>query len=103
MTVRPLPSSWLDEPVTAGAPPDHPGFSLPVGTVTFLLTDVEGSTRVWEEHPDAMREALVQHDAIVESLTEQHHGAVVRPRAGARTAEASAPAQSTHPARALAA
>src|SRR5215475_6388377 len=54
--------------------------TLPTGTVTFLLTDIEGSTRLWEGHPDQMRAALVQHDAIVEVLTEQHHGAVVRPR-----------------------
>ena len=53
---------------------------LPTGTVTFLFTDVEGSTRLWEQHPDAMRQALVQHDAIVEFLTEQHGGQVVRPR-----------------------
>src|SRR5262245_34644280 len=54
--------------------------ALPTGTVTFLLTDVEGSTRLWEQHPEATRAALVQHDAIVEFLTEQHHGCVVRPR-----------------------
>ena len=54
--------------------------ALPVGTVTFLFTDVEGSTRLWEAYPDAMRDALVHHDAIVEFLTEQHHGRVVRPR-----------------------
>src|SRR5438552_17307874 len=54
--------------------------ALPTGTVTFLLTDVEGSTRLWEQHPEQMRQALLQHDAIVEFLTEQHHGAVVRPR-----------------------
>src|SRR5438105_6044572 len=53
---------------------------LPTGTVTFLFTDVEGSTRLWDEHPEAMRQALVQHDAIVEFLTEQHRGRVVRPR-----------------------
>src|SRR5262245_32047558 len=52
----------------------------PTGTVTFLFTDVEGSSRLWERHPEPMREALVQHDAIVEFLTEQHHGQVVRPR-----------------------
>src|SRR5262245_15802528 len=54
--------------------------ALPTGTVTFLLTDVEGSTRLGEQHPAAMRAALVRHDAIVESLTEQHQGHVVRPR-----------------------
>src|SRR5216117_3623992 len=53
---------------------------LPTGTVTFLLTDVEGSTRLWEEHPQAMRAAAVRHDAAIESLTEQHRGRVVRPR-----------------------
>jgi hypothetical protein len=30
---------------------------LPSGTVTFLLTDVEGSTALWEEAPEAMRSA----------------------------------------------
>src|SRR5437867_12994259 len=54
--------------------------ALPTGTVTFLFTDVEGSTWLWDEHPEAMRQALVQHDAIVEFLTEQHRGQVVRPR-----------------------
>ena len=34
----------------------------PSGTVTFLFTDIEGSTRRWEAHPDAMRVALAAHD-----------------------------------------
>src|SRR5262245_59550832 len=54
--------------------------ATPTGTVTFLLTDVEGSTRLWEQHPDQMRRALVRHDAIVEALTGQHRGRVVKPR-----------------------
>src|SRR5437764_30697 len=38
---------------------------LPSGTVTFLFTDLEGSTRLWDEHPDAMRAALLQHDDLL--------------------------------------
>ena len=38
---------------------------LPTGTVTFLFTDVEGSTRLWEAHPEAMKAALARHDDIV--------------------------------------
>jgi hypothetical protein len=45
----------LDEPVVTGATPDQPAFSLPVGTVTFLLTDVEDSTRRWEATEFARR------------------------------------------------
>jgi hypothetical protein len=37
---------------------------LPSGTVTVLLTDVEGSTALWEEAPEAMRAALALHDAL---------------------------------------
>ena len=34
----------------------------PPGTVTFLFTDIEGSTKVWERNPQAMHAALVRHD-----------------------------------------
>jgi len=53
---------------------------LPSGTVTFLFTDVEGSTRLWEEHPEAMRPALARHDAIVRDAIEGHGGHVVKGR-----------------------
>ena len=53
---------------------------LPTGTVTFLFTDVEGSTRLWEQQPQAMRQALARHDAIIEGEVEGHGGLVVRPR-----------------------
>jgi class 3 adenylate cyclase len=52
----------------------------PTGTVTFLFTDVEGSTRHWEEHPAAMRAALARHDALIEAEVAGHEGTVVRPR-----------------------
>ncbi|HEY8744448.1 MAG TPA: adenylate/guanylate cyclase domain-containing protein, partial [Chloroflexota bacterium] len=53
---------------------------LPTGTVTFLFTDVEGSTRLWEQQPEMMRQVLVRHDAIIEEAVAQHAGVIVRPR-----------------------
>jgi class 3 adenylate cyclase len=53
---------------------------LPTGTVTLLMTDIEGSTRLWELAPDAMRGALIRHDAIVTSIVDAHRGTVVRSR-----------------------
>jgi class 3 adenylate cyclase len=38
---------------------------LPTGTVTFLFIDIEGSTCLWEQHPQAMEGALARHDAIM--------------------------------------
>jgi predicted ATPase/class 3 adenylate cyclase len=51
---------------------------LPTGTVTFLFTDVEGSTRLWEEHPEAMRAALARHDEILRDAVEKRDGHVVK-------------------------
>lgn len=42
-----------------------PQGQLPVGTVTFLFSDIESSTKLWEAHQDAMRGALARHDALV--------------------------------------
>src|SRR5260370_33499864 len=58
----------------------YPPASLPVGTVTFMLTDVVSSTRLWDQFPEQMRQALARHDALVESLVAEHARAVVRPR-----------------------
>ena len=51
---------------------------LPSGTVTFLFTDIEGSTRLWEEHPDAMRDALARHDELSARGDRVHGGHVVK-------------------------
>jgi predicted ATPase/class 3 adenylate cyclase len=51
---------------------------LPSGTVTFLFTDLEGSTRLWERHPEAMRPALERHDAILREAVEANDGVVVK-------------------------
>jgi predicted ATPase/class 3 adenylate cyclase len=53
---------------------------LPGGTVTFLLTDVEGSTALWEEAPEAMRAALARHDVLFEVAVAEHRGVHIRPR-----------------------
>jgi class 3 adenylate cyclase len=52
--------------------------ALPTGVVTFLLTDIEGSTRLWESEPDAMRSALERHDGIVASCVRHQNGHVVK-------------------------
>ena len=51
---------------------------LPSGTVTFLFTDLEGSTRLWEEFPDAMHTALARHDEILRDAVERRDGYVVK-------------------------
>jgi predicted ATPase/class 3 adenylate cyclase len=53
---------------------------LPEGTVTFLFTDIEGSTRLWEQHPVAMRQALARHDALATSVIDQHGGTLLKRR-----------------------
>ena len=52
--------------------------SLPTGTVTFLFSDIEGSTRLWEDHPDQMAEALATHDALLRQAVETRGGYVVK-------------------------
>lgn len=51
---------------------------LPSGTVTFLFTDIEGSTARWDKHPNAMRPALERHDALMRSAIETHGGQVFK-------------------------
>ena len=51
---------------------------LPSGTVTFLFTDLEGSTRLWDQEPEVMRLALARHDEIVRDAIAAHGGSVVK-------------------------
>ena len=71
----------------AGTRPAGRGLSLagadvlePAGTVTFLLTDIEGSTRLWETVPEAMEVALEQHNRLLTGVIEDHGGVVVTSR-----------------------
>jgi predicted ATPase/class 3 adenylate cyclase/DNA-binding CsgD family transcriptional regulator len=52
-------------------------FALPAGTVTFLMSDIEGSTRLWEAHPEAMTRAVPTHYALLTESVARHGG--VRP------------------------
>ena len=51
---------------------------LPSGTVTFLFTDIEGSTERWERHRDAMREAVRRHEEIIQAAIAAHDGYVFK-------------------------
>lgn len=53
---------------------------LPHGTVTFLFTDIEGSTKLWEQHPHTMQAVLSRHDRILENAIQKHKGHVVKKR-----------------------
>jgi predicted ATPase/class 3 adenylate cyclase len=51
---------------------------LPSGTVTFLFTDLEGSTRLWQDHPEAMKSASARHDEILRGAIDAFGGSVVK-------------------------
>jgi predicted ATPase/class 3 adenylate cyclase len=51
---------------------------LPTGTVTFLFTDIEGSTRLWQRDPRAMQEALARHDELLRTTIEARDGYVFK-------------------------
>ncbi len=53
---------------------------LPSGVVTFLFTDVQGSTRAWEEAPELMAQSLAQHDEAINEAVTAHNGIPVKAR-----------------------
>jgi predicted ATPase/class 3 adenylate cyclase len=78
-----LSESFAGAGVGAGAPAGAgvpAGAGLPAGTVTFLLTDIEGSTRLWETVPEAMEEALERHNRLLAGVIGGHGGVVVTSR-----------------------
>ncbi|MGH8983029.1 MAG: BTAD domain-containing putative transcriptional regulator [Acidimicrobiia bacterium] len=66
MPSRPAPTSTVE--------------SLPEGVVTFLLTDVEGSTSLWDEDPEAMSRAIARHEELIADTVEAHRGRIVKSR-----------------------
>jgi len=74
VTVQPIDTA-------AGAPdasPPLPATPLPRGTITFLFTDIEGSTRLWERHSQAMPAAMARHDTILQDVITTHGGVVFK-------------------------
>src|SRR5271168_1855918 len=77
-----------------------PAPAAPSGVMTFLFTDIEGSTRRWEADAEAMRVALAAHDEVLRTAIEAHGGWLFKhtgdgvcavfgsPRAAVRTAVA---------------
>ena len=52
--------------------------NLPSGTVTFLFTDIEGSTQLWEKYPEAMHVVLASHDSILRAAIKSNHGYIIK-------------------------
>lgn len=65
-------STTVDQDVRLGV--------LPRGTVTFLLTDIEGSTRCWQDNPLAMKAAVARHDQLLAAGIQEHAGTVLKKR-----------------------
>jgi predicted ATPase/class 3 adenylate cyclase len=73
----PLLTSPAARPSTAaGAGTGQPAAGVPF--LTFLFTDIEGSTRLWEEHAELMGPALAAHDRLLRDAVEQAGGSVVK-------------------------
>ena len=66
---------------------------LPTGTVTFLFTDIEGSTRLLEAAEEAYRDGLARHDAIVREAVAGHGGVIVQTRGDGFCAAFAGPTQ----------
>src|SRR4030042_4147001 len=52
--------------------------ALPTGTSTFFFTDIKGSTRIWEKHPEAIQAALASHDCLLRESIEAFGGYVFK-------------------------
>jgi TolB-like protein/class 3 adenylate cyclase/Tfp pilus assembly protein PilF len=83
-----IPKIWCGQHVTAAYKPfilamtsahvEAARRSPPTGTVTFLFTDIEGSTRLWQAQPETMRSALARHDALLRRCIDTNRGHVFK-------------------------
>jgi DNA-binding CsgD family transcriptional regulator len=59
-------------------PSEARSLQLPTGTVTFLFTDIQGSTPLWEHEPEKMAIAMQIHNAVLRGAIEANGGAVFK-------------------------
>ncbi|HEX6270837.1 MAG TPA: tetratricopeptide repeat protein [Anaerolineales bacterium] len=64
------------KPVQLAKPTGPAKRNPPTGTVTFLFTDIEGSTKLAQQHPDAMAALLARHGEILNQVIQTHNGYV---------------------------
>ncbi|HET9613754.1 MAG TPA: adenylate/guanylate cyclase domain-containing protein, partial [Candidatus Limnocylindrales bacterium] len=79
--IEPAPATTArsGDAVAALAAGSASGASTAASTpATFLITDIEGSTRLWEEQPTAMAAALARHDALLRAVVEGHGGSIIK-------------------------
>src|SRR6266545_2996313 len=72
-----LATDRLDLPLPPPPPPASAA-ALPGGTLTFLFTDIEGSTKLWEQHPKAMPAALQRHALLLRQAITFQRGVVFK-------------------------
>jgi DNA-binding SARP family transcriptional activator/tetratricopeptide (TPR) repeat protein len=65
-------------PELALRPAPRPDGGLPSGVVTFLLSDIEGSTQLWEAHPAAMPDVLERHDRLIARVVAERGGHLIK-------------------------
>jgi len=65
-------------PESGAEPKGKSPVTLPTGTVTFLFSDIEGSTHRWEAHREAMASAVARHDALMQAASKRHGGFVFK-------------------------
>src|SRR5215204_4853172 len=77
---RPLPGSmrWSTSLTPSPARGRARMAGLPSGTVTFLFTDIEGSTALWERDPAAMRTAVARHFVLLQNAITAHGGVLFK-------------------------
>ncbi len=73
-----MPDGYLTDAASPILAAGHLGARPAAQTLTFLFTDIEGSTGLWEQFPDAMPASLAQHDRILRNAVEHAGGRVIK-------------------------